>query len=472
MDRFPVELKLALFYVIPDIFTLNALIRTSSSFYRAFTDSQSLVVAAVLANEVHPDVISDAVALWNVTRIEPWSKPAIESFLKRYRDSEPSPVRSPWTLSEATKFSTIHRHVEFFTQDFCFSVLSMHPISGKPDPEYEPPSSNELCRIQRILYRIELYCVLFRIREPQCKNKERLTLDEQQELFFTKFWPWENEQLACIHDYLLRGLSVGFNETAEHDIDWAELSIDPTDYMDGNPWKQGYLSQGLGFLHRLVTAKTYDDRHAVLSPLKPSDSLFLQDGLRAQGVDDMHDAAVRGLRDEAPDYDVPALSVNDDSGPIEAWCWANGAETLYYEQDQADLREWGYCLWDKARLEAWGLFNKPWTAERAYEREQKISSEEISLSERLMKSRIERSRIWRLGGKGWWAEGDESKIIWSLGTPAEQQKRAEDKKRAESCRVHGPKGLTRRDEICPPGCLAREGERIRVGTSKGMVTGP
>lgn len=470
MDRFPAELKLALFYVLPDVSTLSALRQTSSSFYRAFTDSHSMIVAAVLANEVHPAVISDAVALWDVMRLEPWNKPAIKSFLKRYRHSKPSPARSPWTLSEAIKFSKVHRHVQFFTNEFCSSVLSVHPITGKPDPEYGPPSSSELCRIQRVLYRFELYCVLFRIREPASKNKERFELEEQQALFFTKFRPWENEQLACIHDYLIRRLSVAFNELAEHDISWGELCINPTQpMMSENRFQEGYLSQGLGFLHRLVTAETYDDRYAALNPLKPSDHHFLHEGLREQGVDDVNGAFQRGEREEAPSYDIPALSANDDSGPIEAWCWANGAEIVYYENDQADLREWGYCLWDKARLEAWGLFYKPWTGRRAYERARRQHSEENSRSERLMKSREERSRIWMLGGTGWWDEGDESRIVWTCGTPAEQQKRAEDKKRAQGCRVHGPNGLYGRlDGVCPPGCLTREGERIRVGTSKGI----
>ena len=91
MDRFPAELKLSLFYALPDIPTLNALLRMSSSFYHAFTESQSLIISTVLANEVQPDVIPDAVALWDVTRIQPWSKHDVGDFLRRYRDSGPSP---------------------------------------------------------------------------------------------------------------------------------------------------------------------------------------------------------------------------------------------------------------------------------------------------------------------------------------------------------------------------------------------
>ena len=133
--------------------------------------------------------------------------------------------------------------------------------------------------------------------------------------------------------------------------------------------------------------------------------------------------------------------------------------------------EWGYCLWDKARLNAWGLFAKGWTAQRAHERAQERSRKVSKQSDRLNKLWEERSRIWQLGGKGWWAEGDESKIVWTCGTATEQQKRAEVKERARGCRVHGPSDYMGRDnQVCPPGCLAREGERIRVGTSKVVGT--
>lgn len=465
MDRFPVELKLALFYVLPDIPTLDALLRTCSSFYCAFKDSQSLIVSTVLTNGIHPAVVPDAVALWDATRVEPWSKDAIEAFLKRYRISGPSSAPSPWTFLEASRFSKIDRRVQFFTQDFCSSILSVHPITGEPDPDHEPPSTSELCRIQRILYRFELYCALFRIHKPESK-KERFTVEEQQELFFTKFWSWENEQLACIHDYLLRQVTQVVLEYAEHDVAWGHHGFYPT-WMDENSLEEGYLSQGLDYLHSLLTAETYYDRSMVLEPHKPSDYCFLTAGLQAQENEDDYGAGQRQLRGEAHDYDIQALSAGDDSGPIEAWCWANGSETLYYEHDQADLREWGYCLWDKSRLEAWGLFRKPWTSQRAYDRRLRVSFDKQRQVERIERSQHEKSRIYQYGGSGWWAEGDESKIIWSHGTPAEQQKRTEVKKRGEGCRLHGPNGYRGRDgDFCPPGCLAREGERRRVGTAK------
>jgi hypothetical protein len=33
---------------------------------------------------------------------------------------------------------------------------------------------------------------------------------EQLEEFFMDFAPWENEQLACVHDYLVRVISPGW----------------------------------------------------------------------------------------------------------------------------------------------------------------------------------------------------------------------------------------------------------------------
>lgn len=33
--------------------------------------------------------------------------------------------------------------------------------------------------------------------------------DDQREAYFAYFAPWENEQLACIHDYLLEVITPG-----------------------------------------------------------------------------------------------------------------------------------------------------------------------------------------------------------------------------------------------------------------------
>jgi len=414
LECLPVELKLVLFCALPDIPSLKSLVCTASSFYHTFIDSQSLIVATVLSHEVHPDVMPEAVAVWEASIIKPWSKEQVQDFLKQYRDSNPSPTHPSWTLSDALRFSNLHSHIRFFAADFCSSILSVHPISEVHDPAYVPPSLSELCRIQRIFYRFELYCTLYRRQSFAQKSEDRFSPEEQQSLFFTKFVPWENEQLACIHDYLFRQLSVAYDEVAEHDVQWGEWMIDVSeDWEYHNPRKEGYLSQGLGFLRRLVTVETYDERYAILAPIVRGDDRFLDAGLQEQGEDDDFNVSEQSSEEEH-DNIIKAPS-NDGSGPFEAWCWANGHEIFYYQRDKTDLREWGYCLWDKARLMAWGLFRKPWSDDRVYSRRERLSEEAAGKRDRIRKSWEERSRIWQIGGRGWWDWGDISKVAWTYG---------------------------------------------------------
>lgn len=59
-------------------------------------------------------------------------------------------------------------------------------------------------------------------------------------MFLERFSPWENEQIAAIYEYLFTKVSaaklvtrilansltsVVFNDIAEHDVEWGEMSI-------------------------------------------------------------------------------------------------------------------------------------------------------------------------------------------------------------------------------------------------------
>lgn len=74
----------------------------------------------------------------------------------------------------------------------------------------------EACRIHRALYRFEIYRNLF------CQSPAKVqssVYGEQNELFFSHFAPWENEQLGCIHDFLARIVLPG----QSCDATWANM---------------------------------------------------------------------------------------------------------------------------------------------------------------------------------------------------------------------------------------------------------
>ena len=115
----------------------------------------------------------------------------------------------------------------------------------------------------------------------------------------------------------------------------------------------------------------------------------------------------------------PFFQDDDDIGPRQVWAWAYIKRPLifwmlYSRYKFYNLRVWGFCWWDMDRLIRWGVFNRicddGWMEITSPLRW--LPRELTSTAEQQSKSWKERSRIWDQGGRGWWAEGDESKIIW------------------------------------------------------------
>ena len=144
------------------------------------------------------------------------------------------------TLSEALLPGKLHSSIERSASEFIVQILNT--TSGFACAGAPPVSRHEMSRVQRGFYRFEVYCNLF------C-DPEVFRAGEIGDLFFSKFSHWENEQLACVHDYLsevvcscmnLRNpcrdseltASIAFNDIAEHDILWGEPPVAAIDMVE------------------------------------------------------------------------------------------------------------------------------------------------------------------------------------------------------------------------------------------------
>ena len=84
---------------------------------------------------------------------------------------------------------------------------------------------------------------------------------------------------------------------------------------------------------------------------------------------DTHFFLTRALEEEPYDYvygtDVftnwinksPLRFASDSEGPNAAWTWSNGdvQELFPFEARKKVPRRWGYVMWDKERLDRWGV---------------------------------------------------------------------------------------------------------------------
>ena len=420
------ELKCAIFTSLPDVTSAKSLALTSSSFYYTFLDAQSLILTQVLQNEITTDLLHGAFAAYKATKTPVWTKQAVQDFLAEYFGKSVTHETHRWNLSEALHMSKIHSCVDFFATEFASFALSKNrTIQGSN----VAPSFTEMIRIRRVLYRFELYCNLFRkpgfdrmLRgERNCLIQPRaFEAQEQRGIFWDMFSPWENEQLGCIHDYLIEEITILFNDVAEHDVDWGELHIEWVDTFGRNEiWhKEGYLLKGLEFIFQLVTTTTYDDRHRLFTSNHGSKGSFLSDALTPSRVPYHGGAPLEEYNEEEERMFVsPPFDDDLDSGPAEAWRWAHATCTkdrFYFLKDHRRFRQRGYVMWDYTRLLGWNFFDLPiqalppeqlptYSPER-FERETKRKMQKDSFTER--------ERIWAKGGRGWWAPGDESHIRW------------------------------------------------------------
>ncbi|EFQ99502.1 hypothetical protein MGYG_02515 [Nannizzia gypsea CBS 118893] len=296
-----------------------------------------------------------------------------------FKASKPS-TTSVGIVQELLALEKYHRLIRKFTRDFISSSLSKHPITGA---EVKPPwmvTKGEQYRIQRALYRFELYWKLFKRVEKKDRSRRYfelvIPLQDHSKLYFDHFPPWENEQIICIQDFLLRIVDGPFNEVAAHDVEWGEGGIY---YNEGfraleiNTFRCNYLSLGLKFILRL-------DR----VPL----SKYSRERLSR---------------------DIQKLTVRDSRGPPEVW-WVTHLEMASYDfvmaPDHLPLRERGYVMWDYERLSKWGLLKTPW-------QRQPVEPPEVArdMREKVLQSHRRRTEIWLIGGRGWWSEEDESKVV-------------------------------------------------------------
>ena len=61
----------------------------------------------------------------------------------------------------------------------------------------------------------------------------------------------------------------------------------------------------------------------------------------------------------------PLRFASDNEGPNAAWTWSNGdvQELFPFEPQKKIPRKWGYVMWDKERLDRWGVLessNEPY----------------------------------------------------------------------------------------------------------------
>ena len=384
LKRFPVELKQNLLSLAPDIFSLRSMVLSCSSLYHAFLGAEKMITTQVVKHQFE----SIPEALLQHARNRAKDLRTEKDFDLFIQNNSWVQFTNSWTLAEALSLARLHTIVERFTSDFIAETLSKYSTFAYIDPPPNwPVSQDELTRIYRAFYRFELFCHPFYQHSFSSHYMDEVSWNEVM-IFSFAFSCWEIEQVAALYEYLYRLICPGtiyscvsrlvtdcfmaFNDIVEHDFKWGDDSTYPVDvilYGDefDNRDISCLLSHGLEFIRKVVDSETYRARHDLLSPLQLNhhrccSSEILTDWLNR------YDNSIR-LSEYTPDEEqefrrIHSVFLSDpNSGPVDAWRWAHQDETMsgfFFSVNQVALRSRGYCMWDRARLDKWAVFQQPW----------------------------------------------------------------------------------------------------------------
>ncbi|KAI1116635.1 hypothetical protein F5Y14DRAFT_51029 [Nemania sp. NC0429] len=418
MDRLPLELLQRVLMHL-DLQDLPNVALSCPCLFNAFKGAEEIITGQVLFGQINYDVLPEAI-LVNKTRNLPKSSVGEQlEFVKVHLDHrEPPPTQ--WNLADALPLAQFHEKVNYLATRAADDALTRQPrllATG------EPPTCAEICRFERALYRFQLYC---NILGPLFYSAVLADYHELEDLFFEYFCTWENEQLACIHEHLVREVSIPFNYLVEHDITWGYMAI-PYISEHCSDYAQAILSHGIDKIYQLVQPlSTYAEWHALLSCGEESYNEprfmtgFLGGGLE-RGASPLippwvplceMDAEYKEFVINQPFYQDP------DPGPVSMWEWIYrefGPGELVADPRMIVHRQWAFPFWDHSRLEAAGLLGDPmipgpWCISELELAQFDMEDHLASLAE----TRRARRKIWEAGGFGWYSHQDSSQVKWRV----------------------------------------------------------
>lgn len=184
-----------------DLDSLLSTISSCRAFYAAFKSSTRSITRAIVCQEISVDILPEAI---QTLRAATFSRPSESEFTlvksQLFGDRREALLDYQWNPADGIAAIRLNSIIESFASDLASCYLSLlRKCRGLG--QNGPPSMPELLRIKRALYRFEIFCRLFppdatRITDP-APTKSHIS-------FLALFSPWEEDQLASIHESLWR----------------------------------------------------------------------------------------------------------------------------------------------------------------------------------------------------------------------------------------------------------------------------
>ncbi|KAH6649305.1 hypothetical protein F5144DRAFT_552565 [Chaetomium tenue] len=295
LENLPAELRDQILLSVPDLLTLQSLVRASPLMHAQYRSNRDAIIRACVARDLDGLVVDAYACVMSRVHVmgRPRTKEKIIAFLGAYHgwisDSriDVSSIRSSYVrwLSAfhldivkplARRYSTWA--LQHLFRATCESAAqgqgTMEPPVAEAQEQDVSLSRSEEIRIFRALYRYETYYHLFG-RRNQEGEEGIVTLEEINSHFFGLFHPWEAEAIGCIDIFVRQRYDWIFDEVQDdlHAVNPEINFRDDTQVYEGlalactqrEDFMDGTVSRGLRVTVYLFAT---DDHKTLLAKLR------------------------------------------------------------------------------------------------------------------------------------------------------------------------------------------------------------
>lgn len=221
LEQLPVELQQLILSHAPTLSSLSALVHASPQLHRVYVENRTPILRSVLA-QVLDGMLVDALGAYHsgnefFQRVREES--LLWAFIEEY-ESKYTTTATDWMAALSSE-EIIHLHhfhtsiIEPLTDRYVSWALASLPIPSTNEQTRKQPLSNtERCRIQRAMYRLQVFCNVCSSLRGGYSSREMIEKDVNRLRVLSIFPAWEIEEILCFHRFAEDMHSSGFVQVA------------------------------------------------------------------------------------------------------------------------------------------------------------------------------------------------------------------------------------------------------------------
>ncbi|CEJ94637.1 hypothetical protein VHEMI10156 [[Torrubiella] hemipterigena] len=350
----PPEIHWMVLWCCPDLKTLLAASHSTRALYYALKSYPFPIIESLVHQAVGEAALPDCIRAMRAKTMAhggPRSE-RMETMVQELFENDGVVRTDFWSIPRGLAAISLR---EIFVQlaaeigsEYATNWTSVYPMISHNPPV--PPSEAELGRIVSALYRFETFCTIFarvlRLGQPD--------LDAAYKLFFSRFAPWEIEQIVSVFESVGSLVIPAFNDVALHDIEFGFKHVYSADSAHC-AHLQRVLGHGLRLAYQLWKAQTYNQRYSLLKDLCADGRCFWD-----YPLSDFNES----IRDEINSgITYPPLPDDDpECGAKHMWQWANQPRPnvrIAGLLKNQNVRRIGYVFWSRSRVDSSHVTDTP-----------------------------------------------------------------------------------------------------------------